>query len=79
MDVELLAEPKTDVSDMERNSTYLDFSDDSSIELAGFSGNKITIEKNTDNIVFEANPNKGPNNKSDHSSSKRGSRKRNKR
>ena len=47
MDVELLAEPKTDVSDMERNSTYLDFSDDSSIELAGFSGNKITIEKNT--------------------------------
>ena len=67
-----MAEPKTDVSDMERNSTYLDFSDDSSIELAGFSGN-------TDNIIFEANPKKGPNNKSDHSSSKRGSRKRNKR
>ena len=74
-----MAEPKTDVSDMERNSTYLDFSDDSSIELAGFSGNKITIEKNTDNIVVEANPKKGPNNKSDHRSSKRGPRKRNKR
>ena len=82
LDVELLAEPKTDVSDMERNSTNLDFSDDSLNELAaGFSGEQ-TIEKNTtDYSVVKANAKKGPNdNNSDHhSNSKRRSRKRNKR
>ena len=78
-----MAEPKTDVSDMERNSTNLDFSDDSLNELAaaGFSGEQ-TIEKNTtDYSVVKANAKKGPNdNNSDHhSNSKRRSRKRNKR